>query len=89
MIIKQKYGDRNSLLQPKTTIHTFDDNLEDLKALIINALQIPIIPFDPSDIIQSTPTTFLVASHSQLVQLNENILLNDLSKETPLIWVDT
>lgn len=43
LIIKQKYGDASALLQPKTTIHTLDDDLEHLQKLIIDAYRIPLV----------------------------------------------
>ncbi|CAF3767554.1 unnamed protein product [Rotaria sp. Silwood1] len=89
LILKQKYGDINSILQRKTIVYTLNQDLNDLKILIFDALQISLIPFDPLDIIKSTPTIFLVASHSQLIQLNDNSLLNHPSTENPLIWIDT
>ena len=84
LIIKQKYGD--VLLQPKTMIHTFSYELNDLQKLIINALRVPLIPFDPLDIMKSTAAVFIAASYSQLI---DNSLLKDVSTETPLVWIDT
>ncbi|CAF2983319.1 unnamed protein product, partial [Rotaria sp. Silwood2] len=89
LIIKQKYGDINSFLQSKTIVHTLNQDLNHLQTLIIDALQIPLIPFDPLDIIKSTSTIFLVTSHSQLIQLNDYFLLNNPSTENPVIWIDT
>ncbi|CAF3620235.1 unnamed protein product [Rotaria socialis] len=84
LIIKQKYGD--VLLQPKTMAHTFSCDFNDLQKLIMNALQVPLIPFDPLDIIKSTAATFIAASYSQLI---DNSLSKDLSTAIPLIWIDT
>ncbi|CAF1311812.1 unnamed protein product [Rotaria sordida] len=89
LIIKQKYGDIISFLQPKTIVHALNEDLNHLQILINDALRIPLIPFDPMDIIKSTRTTFLVASHSQLIQLNDYFLLNNPSTENPFVWIDT
>ncbi|CAF1145737.1 unnamed protein product [Rotaria sordida] len=89
LIIKQKYGDITSFLQPKTIVHALNEDLNHLQILISDALRIPMIPFDPMDIIKSTRTTFLVASHSQLIQLNDYFLLNNPSTENLFVWIDT
>ncbi|CAF3881642.1 unnamed protein product [Rotaria magnacalcarata] len=84
LIVKQQYGD--VLLQPKTTTHTFSYDFSDLQKLIMNALRVPLIPFDPLDIIKSTAATFIAASYAQLI---DNSLSKDVSTEIPLIWIDT
>ncbi|CAF3652742.1 unnamed protein product [Adineta steineri] len=83
LIIKQKYGDIKSLFEPKTTIYPLNEDLDDLQTLIINALQISLIPFNPIDFIKSTSSFFIAASHTQLVQLD------NLPAEIPLVWIDT
>ncbi|CAF3934661.1 unnamed protein product [Rotaria magnacalcarata] len=84
LIVKQQYGD--ALLQPKTMTHTFSYDFSDLQKLIMNALRVPLIPFDPLDIIKSTAATFIAASYAQLI---DNSLSKDVSTEIPLIWIDT
>ncbi|CAF4367174.1 unnamed protein product, partial [Adineta steineri] len=83
LILKQKYGNINSLFEPKTTIYPLNEDLDHLQTLIINALQISLIPFNPIDLIKSTSSLFIAASHTQLVQLN------NLPVEIPLVWIDT
>ncbi|UJR22535.1 hypothetical protein I4U23_025584 [Adineta vaga] len=89
LMIKQKHGDVHSSFEPKTTVYPFNEDISYLQTLINDALRIQLIPFNPVDFIKSTSTLFIVASHSQLSQLNHYFTSEDSFEELPVVWIDT